>query len=495
VIGAALAGFSAALLAAAPAPGVTVLRTVGVSLDRPAHVAAEVEARCERCDWGRRGREAAVLRLDVDGRYSQHLVLARGTGAYRVALGALAAGAHTLEIVQEQALSCRGAGRAAIDGVRIQPAAAGSREEEALRHVPILYLRGDSLPRFTDLPLLLWYEEDRTPRGRRLRYSAIFSNEDGGTPPDRLMATWGRVTDIEYVYGVELDGQGRVLHEEYQGRGHALPSFAGRHEGERPLLWVTTQNNMVGESGDTAWRVAPEPLPFALTDVSREAVMDAHPWTYQVSAAEVRREGRVRANARPGSKLIPDPRRYVYVEACADMSDAALAFAVGLRDRRGRTRWTWSDAGELRWRIARSRDNGENGCFRGAVPLPPGPVEIAGLRFRSFPRPLRKDEAALPPGAGRAVLRRVNRVFRLRDDDTPGPSVFSWTGAAAMEPDGAAVEVSAQRSSGEGDGEGSASSFSRTRGFWGKACASCRSVSRAASTSPVASWSSASSIP
>jgi hypothetical protein len=462
-MGPGLAAVSAALLAAAPpAPGGAVLRTVGLSLDRPAQVVAEVHARCDRCDWGRRGREAAVLRLDLDGRYSQHLVLARGTAAYRVALGALEAGPHTLEIRREQALSCRGAGPAAIDEVRVEPAAPGSREEEALRHSPILYLRADSLPRFTDVPLLLWYEEDRTARGRRLRYSVVYSNEDGGTPPDRLMATWGRVTDIEYVYGVEVDAQGRVLHEEYQGKGHTLPPFAGRHEAGRPLLWVTTRNNMVGESGETSWRVSPEPLSFALEDVSRETVMDAHPWTYQVSAAEVRREGRVRAGARPGSKLIPDPRRFVYVEACADMTDAALAFAVGVRRRGQAARWIWSDAGELRWRIVRSRDNGENGCFRGAVAFPDGPAEVAGLRFRSFPRPLREGEKALPPGAGRAVLRRVNRVFRLRQDDTPGPSLFSWTGERAMEPGAEAVEVTGGQGSLPGTSEGgggSASSF------------------------------------
>ena len=46
------------------------------------------------------------------------------------------------------------------------------------------------------------------PRGERLRYSVVFSNEDGGTPSDRLMATWGRLTDIEYVYAVERDTDG-----------------------------------------------------------------------------------------------------------------------------------------------------------------------------------------------------------------------------------------------------------------------------------------------
>jgi len=444
-----LAVLSAAFLASPAAPssragGLTVLRTVGVSLDRRAEVLAEVEARCPRCDWGRTGREAAALRLSLDGRYSQHLVLARGTGTYRVALGSLDAGEHRLEVALEAALSCRGAGRVEAVDVRIEPAAAGSPGEEALRHAPLLYLRADTLPRFTDLPLVMWYETDRTPRGHRLRYSVVFSNEDGGTPPDRLMATWGRVTDIEYVYGVELDGEGRVVHEEYQGQDHALPAFAGRREDAHPLLWVTTRNNMVGESGESTYRVAPAPLPFDLTRVSREAVMDAHPWTYQVSAAEVRREGRVQDGARPGSKRIPDPGRFTYVEACADTTDATLAFAVGVRGRGGRTEWTWSDAGPLEWRIYRSRDNGDNGCFRGAVALPNPEAAILGLRFRSFPRPVRKGEPPLPPGAARALLRSVNRVFRLRADDTPGPSLLSWSGALPMEPGGEPVEVPAQ---------------------------------------------------
>jgi hypothetical protein len=278
----------------------------------------------------------------------------------------------------------------------------------------------------------------------------IFSNEDGGTPPDKLMATWGRVTDIEYVYGVDTDAQGRVVREEYQGQDHQLPMFAGRREGARPLLWVTTQNNMVGESGDTTYRVAPAPVPFDLTGVSREAVMDAHPWTYAVSAAEVRREGRVQDGARPGSKRIPDPRRFVYVEACADTRDATVAFAVGAR-KGARTEWTWSDAGALKWRIHRGRDNGDNGCFRGAVAVA-GEAPLAGLRFRSFVRSLRQGEAPLPPGAAQATLLRVNRVFRLRRDGTPGPSLLSWSGALAMAPDGEAVEVPAQgAAAGAGD--------------------------------------------
>jgi hypothetical protein len=421
-------------------PGPTVLRVEPFPLPEAAEVVATVTARCDRCAWGTRGREAAVLRLELDGRTSQHLVLSRGSGEYAVALGPVLAGSHLLAISLDGAASARGARGVTVAAVTVRPVPRGAAEHDGLAHAPVLHLRPDTLPRFTDLPLLMWYETDALPDGgRRLRYSVIFSNEDGGTPPDRLMATWGRVTDIEYVYGVELDASGQVTREQYQGPDHALLAFTGRHEGRHPVLWVTTRNNMVEPAGRTAARVGLVPVPFDLEGTSREAVMDAHPWTYQVSAAEVRREGRVKAGARLGSKRIPDPRRFAYLEACADMKDAALAFAVGVRGRDGRTQWLWSDGGALAWRISRSPDHFPNGCFRGAVALPAWakPADVGGLRFRSYPR---GGEPPPPPGAGSARVLRVNRLFLLRDDDTPAPRLFSWSGDLPMASGGDPVQ-------------------------------------------------------
>ena len=55
---------------------------------------AVIHASCERCDWGVEGREAAVVRILVDGKYSQHLALALGAEVadYHVSLGAIARG-------------------------------------------------------------------------------------------------------------------------------------------------------------------------------------------------------------------------------------------------------------------------------------------------------------------------------------------------------------------------------------------------------------------
>jgi len=313
---------------------------------------------------------------------------------------------------------------------------ASHAEHEALAHAPLLHARRHSVERFTDLPLLSWVETRPTDRGRELAYSVVFSHEDGGTPADRLMATWGRVTDIELVYTVELDAAGVVLREEYQGRDHVITPFRGRREGRHPVLHVVTKNNMVSDRGPSTPRLAPAPIAFPLDRVSREAVMDAHPWTYSVSAREVRRQGRVDAAASAGAKRIPDPRRFAYLEACAAVGDARLAFDVGLLQGAGLA-WFASDAGRPDFRVGRS------GCFRAAVVLPPerSVAEIRAVRFRAHTRPPRKGERALPRGSGWARLERVNRLFGLGADDIPRPSLLSWSGSVDLPPDGEAFEV------------------------------------------------------
>src|SRR5262249_53848484 len=178
------------------------------------------------------GREAAVLRLSVDGRYSQHLVLLRGDepAPYAVHLGALTAGFHRLRLDLDGRLSAPEVDAVSVSGIVFRTTVLGEAGYAATAHAPILYARPGTLEQFSDLPLVVWYETDRTDRGTRYRYSVVFTNEDGGTPVDRLMATWGRTTDIEFVYAVELDGAGRALEETYQADGHKLLAFDGRHE-------------------------------------------------------------------------------------------------------------------------------------------------------------------------------------------------------------------------------------------------------------------------
>ena len=421
-----------ALLAAGP-----LLREERFRVERPSEVVVTLTAGCQRCDWGRPGREAAALVLSVDGRYSQHLILSRGEepAEYRVALGALAAGPHELRIHLDRAASARQVGAVTLRPARFALVSEDGGDHAMLAFAPILHARPDTLERFTDLPLLMWCERETIPGGVRLRYSVVFSNEDGGTPIDRLMATWGRSTDIEYVYSVELDEARNLLREEFQGKDHKLLPFRGPHEGTHPLEWVVTDNNMVGDRGDTTRRYALAPEDFDLDAVSREAVMDAHPWTYRVSAQEARREGRVAEDTRPGGGRIPDPRRFAILEACGEVQDAALSFALGVAGPGGETRWYESDGGEPKFRVARG------GCFRSAVALPPGDAgRPVALRVWAHTRLPREGESPLPPGTGRARLSRINKLFRLGEDDEPAENLFAWAGEAALVAEGPPLE-------------------------------------------------------
>jgi hypothetical protein len=422
----------------------SVVKDEAFELKEGGEVIANVIASCSGCDWSRPGRESAVLRLEVDGKYSQHLFLTRGaaTSEYRILLGPLSPGKHHLTFAHDRGPWSAAPHTATVSRVAFTNVPSSNPDHGVTELAPILYIRANTVGKFTDVPLVMWYETDQTERGRRIRYSVIFTNEDGGTPASRLLATWGRLTDIEYVYGIEFDAQGNVLEETFQGKDHEIVPFRGNREGRHPLLYVVTDNNMVKDAGTTEQRFAPAPQGFDLTNVSREKVMDANPWTYAVTAKEARREGRVEKAPSPGSKQIVDPRRYAVVEMCTASEDTTFAtftFALGVNAGHGPTRFYDSTGGVPEFRISRSPDNFPNSCFRGAVALPPGVRgrEIQALQVTAHTRPPRKGEATPANPKGPAHLRRVNEIFIMNSSDLPEPSLFSWTGDETLPLDGA----------------------------------------------------------
>jgi hypothetical protein len=288
------------------------------------------------------------------------------------------------------------------------------------------------------MPLVMYAERNvggESGSHYQLQYTVIFTNEDGGTPTDRLMATWGRTTDIEFIYGLTDD-----LREEIQAAGHKWIIFNGPKIGTHPMVWVATDNNMVADHGaDDLVRFAPAPQMVALDRTSRESVMDANPWMYAVTSAEMVREHRIEPVAAPGSGTIVDPRRYVTLEACGRVKDATLAFDVGVRPAgSSEIAWLPTDT-DPRFRIARG------GCFRGGAPVPPAVTitEIAGLRIRAYTRPAREGEQPLPPGSGSVVLEAVTKVFMLDKTFVPAVAPITWSGSLTVPVGGTPVEIPA----------------------------------------------------
>ena len=420
----------AACRAAAPpeAPAADGISRAAFTASGPVEAIAKLRVRCDACAWEKPGSEAVVLTLTLDDRAPLSLPIVRnGEAEYAVMLGSVGAGRHSLAIAADTELSAaslKGAAAAqwTVTIEQIEPSAG---IYEPLSLAPFVHARPDTVGKFTDVPILMWYEIEPAAKNKRYRYTIIFTNEDGGTPVDRLMATWGRTTDIEYVYSVEVDAGGQVISEDMQGPDHKILPFAGARDGRHPLLWVSTSNNMVLDKGETRVRYAPAPLLSNLTDVSREMVMDTNSWTYEVASKEMIRERKIADDPKPGTAAIVDPRRFAYLEGCGTLGGRARTFAVKVNDK-----WLATDRGLAEYRIAR------DGCFRGAVPLPANTTinDVRAVRVHAHAR---KDK----PITGPLVFTRLNTLFGLDDKYRPTPGRLHWTGKAELKPGGAPLEL------------------------------------------------------
>ncbi|MCS6954375.1 MAG: hypothetical protein RMK57_12475 [Bryobacterales bacterium] len=389
--------------------------TFPIRLDRPAEVVAELHMRSPGADFAKPGREAAVATVSVSSKPAHAVVLFAGENLfpYRVFLGELPVGEHMVRVERDASRSAGGAGLE-IASARFFPYRPGDADYRVVAHAPVVYARPDTLGRFSDVPLVLYCERFKEAGEEVLQYTILFSNEDGGTPTPALMARWGRTTDIEWVYRVHLTPDGRAGRAAIQTRDHKEVPFAGVREGSHPVLYVITENNMVGDSGPETLRYQLAPWLVDLRDGSRERVMDQEPLLYRVAAQELQREGKLRAFGKVEGEKIGDPRNYLYVEMKLDARDAAAAVRVRLQ---GERRWRSSHRGRLDYAIGRS------GWVRTAVELPPGatPDRIAELGLECLLAPRRVNGTETWPQQGSCRLEQLGRVFWLDADYKPQP--------------------------------------------------------------------------
>jgi hypothetical protein len=286
-----------------------------------------------------------------------------------------------------------------------------------LAHAPILFARPDTIGKFSDVPLLMYCETLKETGKTILRYTVIFSNEDGGTQTAALMARWGRTTDIEWVVDVELDAAGRVVNSTYQGANHVTKTFQGKREAGHPLFLTATINNNFSDQGESAMRFALRPISVDLSKHSREWVMDEHPWTYTVMAEEMLREGKITEDRTLGAR-IGDLRNYLYVDVASTQQNGAL-FSVAVKLKND-PRWYTSDFGINSYKIERS------GYFRTTIRLPKGTklaqIERLGTRCDLTGNPRSQEEIAKATAA-QCELNSVNKVFLMNENFRPGATL------------------------------------------------------------------------
>jgi len=369
--------------------------------------------------WEKTGSEAATVSIFVDGQKHQDVILFAGARqfTYRLLLGRVSPGEHKLRIELNRQQSAASATTVKIADAKVTLLPSGHPEFQMIAHAPILFARPDTIGKFSDVPLLMYCETFKEAGRTTLRYTVIFSNEDGGTQTAALMARWGRTTDIEWVVDVELDANGRVVNSTYQGANHVTKTFQGKREAAHPLFLTATINNNFSDEGESAMRFALRPIHVDLSQRSREWVMDQHPWTYTIMAEEMIREGKITTERTLGAR-IGDLRNYLYVDAASNQQNGALiSFAVKLKND---PRWYTSDFGINSYKIERS------GFFRTTIRLPKGTtvnqIERLAARCDLNGNPRSQEEIAKATAA-QCELNSVNKVFLMNENFQPSATL------------------------------------------------------------------------
>jgi hypothetical protein len=312
-----------------------------------------------------------------------------GHGPYSALLHALPAGRHQISVQPSPYWPWPASAAAPV--LTASPAP----DSIAIAHAPALWLRSDTIGTATDLPLAMYVEDMRANGTGVLRYTIIFSNEDGGTATPALLARWGRTTDIEMAYEEEWQG-GKILNTRYQGPDHRVIAYAGQRQGEHPSLVDATLNNVFLDRGRTAVRVTMVPAVVDLTSATRESVMDQQPWIHRRMADELQEEGK--------AAVFGDVREYLYVDARLTLSGSAVA-AIALG-----TDGTWRSSDRGLKELAVDR----NGWVRIAIPQSRGATDVG---FHCYP---------VKPAAGTCRV-EISRVLALEENYKPGPNRGSGT--------------------------------------------------------------------
>ncbi len=375
-------------------------------------------------DWGRSGDESAVVTLYLDKDYTernQDIVLFKGPErfVYKVALGRLAPGPHVLELKFDRAKSSAGASRVHLEDMEIREIPVSRPDSDVYRFSPILYGRNDNY--YTDTPLLMYHEVHREERTTTIDYTIIWSNEDGGTDTKSLMSRWGRTTDIELTYRVKLDDAGKVLASYYHGAKHDTLSFQGKWLDEHPIVRTATLNNQVSDSGWSKYKFFLSPELGKKKGHAREIVMDENPWTYEVMAKEMKREGKYENAPNPASAEVSDARNYLYLEFnstvdAAETKKLRLTFGVQLDND---SLWYYSDHQDTTVKAVN-----RGGWRRTTIELPRGtaPEAVRRLRIRGWNE-----------GSFRIRLLRISKVFMLDEKYVPVELPYTFAGEIVLD--------------------------------------------------------------
>ena len=271
--------------------------------------------------WQESQNESSILSIYIDGEYNQDIILFNGSEdhVYKQSIGFLQEGNYEINFLFNYQKSSQNASIITINNYLLYNASDINIDNDIFKYSPIVYGRNifsDNESNHTDIPLLMYYDISHNTESKTITYGIIFSNEDSrvGIGLSDMMLSWGRTTDIEWVYTIVINQQNEIVSEVFQGASHITTDFNGEKFGTHPYLINATANCNFSDTGTSNYKLFLSPNNSINGDHTREDLMDQNPWTYKIMGQELINENKYEENQDPTHWELSDIRNYIYLE-------------------------------------------------------------------------------------------------------------------------------------------------------------------------------------
>jgi hypothetical protein len=392
-------------------------------------------------------RTSLVVDVSVDGGTAQQIVLFAGGSpfTYTAFTGPTTTGPHHVTVTVDRKLSPAATAKLTVDTeqVTLGVVALGDPDYLSLAYSPVVYGRNSSASRYT--PLLTYVSDTANPDGsHHLEYVYVISAHDQGDSivPAYQWGLWGRMTDIVTMLDETVAPGGAVTSAAYASCGcenipdfpdtveapeETTANFAGTWFGHHPVLRDATATNYLSDKGTTPFRFQQAPVAAPPSGQLRDAVMDEHPWTYEISDDELPREHVISTD--PDNLLVGDYRQYAIVDSDLAIQNAvAVEFEVQLA---GDPTWYSTDYRQMTGGVPSEFPFNDGGHDRSAIKLPLDWERrgVTGFRIRLELKPGSTAQASV---AVRSLeLLEVTPAFQVRQVDLPTVAVYGQFGPLA----------------------------------------------------------------
>lgn len=188
-----------------------------------------------------------------------------------IQLGTLEAGDHVFTLEQDPSLSLPIPDSLVLRAAKPDPDALLTK---FLAYTPVIEVKNPANP-LDDIPLMAFAKIFRRDERYKVTSFLIFSSENGGTMPARLLDVYQRTVDIEWVTQqlFSPDGEPVPGRLSFQTVHHGFAKFQGRRLlGEHPVLSIASENN---NFSDGMIRILGWALPRRPAHVSSDALVYA----------------------------------------------------------------------------------------------------------------------------------------------------------------------------------------------------------------------------